>query len=61
MEREPRATKEMLLHWLGSDNSLEASLSVILEVVNGIYTPEELREDIVSHDDFAILKESEVE
>ena len=41
--------KEMLELWLGSDNTLEESLIVILEVANGIYTPEELREDIISH------------
>ena len=52
--------KEMLLHWLGSDNTLKEALTVILEIVNDSYKPKELREDIISHDDFAILKESGV-
>ena len=60
-EGELKITEKMLLHWLGSDNTLKESLTVILEIVNDSYTPKELREDIISHDDFAILKESEVE
>ena len=56
---ELKITEKMLLHWLGSDNTLKESLTVILEIVNDSYTPKELREDIISHDDFAILKESE--
>ena len=59
-EGELKITEKMLLHWLGSDNTLKESLTVILEIVNDSYTPKELREDIISHDDFAILKESEV-
>ena len=55
-----KVTKEMLEFWLGSDNTLEESLIVILEVANGIYTPEELRGDIISHTDFPVLEESEV-
>ena len=58
-EGELKITEKMLLHWLGSDNTLKESLTVILEMVNDSYTPKELREDIISHDDFAILKESE--
>ena len=60
-EGELKITEKMLLHWLGSDNTLKESLTVILEIVNDSYTPKELREDIISHDDFAILKESEEE
>ena len=59
-DMQTKVNKEMLLHWLGSDNTLEESLTVILEMVNDSYTPKELREDIISHDDFAILKESGV-
>ena len=55
---ELKITEKMLLDWLGSDNTLKESLSVVLAVANGTYTPKLLREEIISYDDN--FKESEV-
>ena len=57
-EGELKITEKMLLDWLGSDNTLKESLSVVLAVANGTYTPKLLREEIISYDDN--FKESEV-
>ena len=55
---ELKITEKMLLDWLGSDNTLKESLSVVLAVANGTYTPKLLREEIISYDDN--FKENEV-
>ena len=38
----------MVKHWLGSDNTLEESISTLTDVANGIYPREHLKEDIMN-------------
>lgn len=41
-------TKKELLDWLGSDNTKDEALSVILDIVNGNYPVHVLFNDIVN-------------
>lgn len=43
-------TKNQILSWLGSDNTLDEALAVIQWLANKEYTIESLRIDIIEHD-----------
>ena len=48
MHEKIRVDQMMVAHWVGSDHdSKGALLALLVELVNGDYTPEEFREDIL--------------
>jgi hypothetical protein len=47
-----RVTPAMVSHWIGSDHdSKEDLLALLVELANGDYSSEELREDVLNHCD----------
>jgi hypothetical protein len=44
-----KVTQSMISYWVGSDHdSKEALLGLLVELANGIYTPEQFREDVLN-------------
>jgi len=41
--------KQMLIDWLGSDNTFDEALSILVEVAQGTYSPELLNKDIYQY------------
>lgn len=48
---EENVTKDQILNWLGSDNTLDEALNVIKWLANNEYSIESLRIDIIEHDE----------
>lgn len=44
-------TKNQILSWLGSDNTLDEALAVIQWLANNEYSSESLRIDVIEHDE----------
>lgn len=44
-------TKDQVLNWLGSDDTLNEALAVIQWLANNEYSSESLRIDIIEHDE----------
>lgn len=43
-----KVTRQMVEHWLGTDNQFEEAIEVIQDLANGEYTIDNLNEDIIS-------------
>lgn len=44
-------TTEMLMDWLGSDDTLAKAIDTLTEVANGEYAPEDLAQDINNYNE----------
>lgn len=42
-------TKQQILEWLGSDNTLEEAIDILAQIANNEYTVEDLQGDIKSY------------
>ena len=44
--KQMKVTKEQLIAWLGSDVTMDALMSMLLEIANGEYEPDALQMDV---------------
>lgn len=49
ISKEPSITRAQLLYWLGSDNTYETMLEILIEFANFDYDSEGLQNDVLNH------------